>query len=64
MEQEWCWSGKTRVIGLLLCLFWQVEYSCVRPEWNRNIKTVQSIFNTIISDPVLQVFNPPMILCY
>lgn len=53
MEQEWCWSGKTGVIGLLLCLFWQAEYSGVRPEWNHNIKTVQSILNAIISDPVL-----------
>lgn len=32
MEQEWCRSGKTRVIGLLLCLFWQVEYSGVGVE--------------------------------
>ena len=53
MEQVWCHSGKTGTVGLLLCLFWQAEYSGAGNEWKENIKCIQEIFQAILSEPNL-----------
>ena len=53
MEQVWCRSGKTGTVGLLLCLFWQAEYSGAGNEWKENIKCIQEIFQAILSEPNL-----------
>ena len=53
MKQVWCWPGKMGIFGLLLCLYWQVEYAGARNDWNKNLKCVENIFNAILSDPGL-----------
>ena len=53
MQQMWCRPGKTGTLGLLLCLFWQAQYSGVETEWNNNINSVKQILNAIISEPSL-----------
>ena len=53
MQQMWCRPGKTGTLGLLLCLFWQAQYSGVGPEWNNNINSVKQILNAIILEPSL-----------
>ena len=53
MEQVWCRSGKTGMVGLLLCLFWQAEYSEAGNEWKENIKCIQEVFQAILSEPNL-----------
>ena len=49
MSAIWCRSGKTGILGLLLCLYWQAEYSGARRDWESNMKCVESIFNTILT---------------
>ena len=52
MQRMWCRPGKTGTLGLLLCLFWQAQYSGVEPEWNNNINSVKQILNYIGAIPV------------
>ena len=49
MSAIWCRSGKTGILGLLLCLYWQAEYSGAGCDWESNMKCVESIFNTILT---------------
>ena len=49
--QMWCRPGKTGVLGLLLCLYWQAEYSGVGNDWMANVKVVEHIFNAILAEP-------------
>ena len=53
MKQVWCRPGKTGIFGLLLCLYWQVEYAGARNDWDKNLKCVENIFNAFLSDPGL-----------
>jgi hypothetical protein len=53
MSEVWARPGKTGVIGLLLCLYWQAEYSGAGKDWNNNIKRIDSIFNAILAIPEL-----------
>ena len=48
MSVLWCHPGKTGILGLLLCLYWQAEYSGARKNWEGNVKWVESIFNNIL----------------
>ena len=45
--------GKTGILGLLLCLYWQAEYSGGGNDWKANIKRVESIFSAILAEPTL-----------
>ena len=49
MSAIWCCSGKTGILGLFLCLYWQVEYLGARHDWEGNMKCIESIFNTILT---------------
>ena len=51
--EVWARPGKTGVIGLLLCLYWQAEYSGAGNDWNDNIKCINSIFDAIPAIPEL-----------
>ena len=53
MAAIWCRPGKTGILGLLLCLYWQVEYSGGGNDWKANIKRVESIFSAILAEPTL-----------
>jgi hypothetical protein len=53
MNQPWSRSGRTGVIGLLLCLYWQAEYSAAGNDWHSNMKHIQRIFNAILASPEL-----------
>jgi hypothetical protein len=53
MDEIWCCPGKTGVIGLILCLYWQAEFSGVRNDWKANIKLVENILNAILAEPDL-----------
>ena len=53
MQQVWCRSGKTGILGLLLCLYWQAEYCGTGYAWKGNLKAVEDIFNAILSEPDL-----------
>ena len=53
MKQVWCQPGKTGIFDLLLYLYWQAEYAGARNDWDKNLKCVENIFNTILSDPGL-----------
>ena len=48
MSVLWCCPGKTGVLGLLLCFYWQAEYSGAGKDWEGNVKRVESIFNNIL----------------
>ena len=48
MSMLWCGPGKTGNFGLVLCLYWQAEYSSARKDWEGNVKWVESIFNNIL----------------
>ena len=52
MSTLWCHPGKTGIVGLLLCLHWQAEYSGAGHDWDTNIKCVEAIFNTILTLPL------------
>ena len=47
MTEIWCCPGKMGILGLLLCLYWQLEYSGAGLYWEGNVKHVESIFNAI-----------------
>jgi hypothetical protein len=49
----WCRPGKTGILGLLLCLYWQAEYSGSGNNWKANTKRVECIFNAILAEPTL-----------
>ena len=49
MDQIWCCLGKTSIFSLLVCLYWQVEYSGAGHDWNKNLKCMWNIFNAILS---------------
>jgi len=53
MTQLWCRPGKTGILGLILCLYWQAEYSGAGHDWNVNMKCVEHIFNVILAEPDL-----------
>lgn len=53
MTEIWCCPGKTGVIGLLLCLYWQAEYSGAGKDWEENICRVELIFTAILAVPEL-----------
>jgi hypothetical protein len=53
MAEIWCRPGKTGIIGLLLCLYWQAEYSGAGHGWQANVKRVGYIFNAILAEPQL-----------
>ena len=41
------------ILGLLLCLYWQVEYSGAGIDWKANIQCIEEIFNAILVLPEL-----------
>ena len=53
MVAIWCRPGKTGILGLLLCLYWQAEYSGGGKDWQANMKRVEGIFNAILTEPTL-----------
>ena len=53
MENIWCRSGKTGILGLLLCIYWQAEYSGAGTDWESNVEYVENIFNAILAIPEL-----------
>lgn len=53
MTQIWCRPGKTGIFGLILCLYWQAEYSGAGVEWKANMERVERIFNAILAEPDL-----------
>jgi hypothetical protein len=53
MDEIWCCPGKTGVIGLILCLYWQAEFSGAGNDWKANIKLVENILNAILAEPDL-----------
>jgi hypothetical protein len=53
MVAVWCRPGKTGILGLLLCLYWQAEYSGSRNDWQANMKRVEGIFSAILAEPTL-----------
>lgn len=53
MTEIWCRPGRTGIIGLLLCLYWQAEYSGAGHGWQANVKRVRYIFNAILAEPQL-----------
>jgi hypothetical protein len=68
MDQAWCHPGRTGILRLLLCLYWQAEYSGTGPDWDSNIKHVENIFNAILEHPDLSVdfissFRAGILIC-
>jgi hypothetical protein len=53
MDQAWSRSGRTGVIGLVLCLYWQAVYSGAGKDWHTNFKLIECIFNAILAIPEL-----------
>ena len=53
MSAVWCHPGETGILGLLLCLYWQAEYSGSENNWQANMKHVEGIFNAILTEPTL-----------
>jgi hypothetical protein len=53
MDQTWSQPGRTGVIGLILCLYWQAVYSGAGKDWLANIKLIERIFNAILARPEL-----------
>ena len=51
MTEIWCHPGKTGIIGLLLCFYWQAKYSGSENECTANIKHIEYIFNSILVEP-------------
>ena len=49
MSMIWCCPGKMGIVGLLLCLYWQVEYSGAGKDWESNITHNNAIFNAILA---------------
>jgi hypothetical protein len=55
MSEVWCRPGRTGILGLLLCLYWQAEYSGTRNDWKVNLKVVEDIFNAILGNPTCKI---------
>jgi hypothetical protein len=53
MDHIWCRPGKTGILGLLLCIYWQAEHSGAGNDWESNIQYVEGIFNAILAVPEL-----------
>ena len=53
MDNIWCRPGKTGILGLLLCIYWQAEHSGAGNDWELNIQYVEGIFNAILAVPEL-----------
>jgi hypothetical protein len=53
MANIWCRPGKTGILGLLLCLYWQGEYSGAGNDWKANIRCIEGIFHAILALPKL-----------
>jgi hypothetical protein len=53
MDQPWSRSGRTGVIGLVLCLYWQAVYSGAGTDWHANFELMERIFNAILAIPEL-----------
>ena len=53
MVAIWCRPGKTGILGLMLCLYWQAEYSGSGNDWQANMKRVEGIFSVILAEPTL-----------
>ena len=53
MAVVWCRPGKTGILGLLLCLYWQAEYWGSGNDWQANMKHVEGIFSAILAEPTL-----------
>lgn len=53
MTEIWCRPGITGIIGLLLCLYWQAEFSGAGHDWKANLARVGYIFNAILGQPEL-----------
>jgi len=51
MTEIWCHSGKTGIVRLRLCLYWQAEYSGARNDWKHNMRCVEDIFKAILAEP-------------
>ena len=49
MTQIWCRPGRTGIVGLLLCLYWQSTYSGAGNDYEDNLKRVESIFQAILT---------------
>ena len=49
--EVWCRPGKTGVLGLLLCLYWQAEYAGIGNDWKGNLKLVEDILNAVLAEP-------------
>lgn len=49
-QEIWCRPGKTGVLGLLLCLYWQAEYAGGGNDWRDNLKLVEHILNAILAE--------------
>ena len=52
MTEIWCHPGKMGILGLLLCLYWQLEYSGAVLDWEGNVKRMELIFNAILKSNV------------
>jgi hypothetical protein len=53
MSNTWCRPGKTGILGLLVCLYWQAEYSGAGNDWETNRERVECILNAILAVPDL-----------
>ena len=53
MDKAWSRPGRTGVIGLVLCLYWQAVYSGAGKDWQANFKLIERIFNVILAIPEL-----------
>jgi hypothetical protein len=45
MMEIWCCPGKTGILGLLLCLNWQAEYSGAGRDWEGNASRLFSMLS-------------------
>jgi len=50
MNEMWCRQGKTGIIGLILCLYWQASFSGAGNDWKVNMQRVEDIFNAILAE--------------
>jgi hypothetical protein len=53
MDNIWCRPGKTGILSLLLCIYWQTEHSGAGNDWDSNVQYVEGIFNAILAVPEL-----------
>ena len=48
-SEIWCHPGRTGIVALLLCLYWQSVYSGARHDWEGNLNVIESIYNAILT---------------